>query len=106
MAIFALLYGVAGALLGSLSGWITAFVLRIRCRLIMDGALGAAGFLLGGVVASVMPWHTNTITYELSGGTKVTSTMNSYQHPNRVAVVVAVALPVLYEFWRKRREMV
>ena len=49
-----------------------------------------------------MPWHTNTITYELSGGTHVTSTMNNYQHPERVAVVVAIILPILYELYRKR----
>jgi len=58
--------------------------------------------LLGGFISIVMPWHTNTISYELSGGTHVTSTMNSYQHPERVAVVVAIILPILHELYRKR----
>lgn len=100
---FALLYAVGGGLLGLLSGWITARVLKSGHKLAVDGSLGAVGFLLGCFIAIVMPWHRNTISYQLSGGTTVTSTMNSYQHPDRVAVVVAFALPVLHELWRKRR---
>jgi hypothetical protein len=45
-----------------------------------------------------------TISHELPGGTKVTSTMNSYQHPERVAAVVAVILPLIYEISRRRQQ--
>jgi len=103
MIAFTVLYAIGGGLLGLLSGWISARVLRSRQKLVVDGTLGAVGFLLGGFVSIVMPWHTNTISYQLSGGTTVTSTMNSYQHPERVAVFVAIALPAFYEMWRKRR---
>ncbi len=99
---FVVLYAFAGALIGMLSGWLAALALRSRCRLTMDAVLGAAGFLLGGIFVILMPWHTNTISYELSGGTKVTSTMDRYQHPERVAMVVAVVLPLIYEIWRRR----
>ena len=99
---FAALYAVIGGVLGILSGWLTALALKSPRRLKVDAGLGSAGFLLGGFISFVMPWHTNTITYELSGGTHVTSTMNNYQHPERVAVVVAIILPILYELYRKR----
>jgi|HubBroStandDraft_2_1064218.scaffolds.fasta_scaffold423861_2 H+/Cl- antiporter ClcA len=102
---FVLLYALAGALIGILSGWLTALALRSRHRLTVDSVLGAAGFLLGGIFAILMPWHANTISYELSGGTRVTSTTNSYQHPERVAAVVAVILPLIYEIWRRRRQV-
>jgi H+/Cl- antiporter ClcA len=103
MIVFAVLYAIGGGLLGLVSGWITARVLVSSQKLVANATLGAVGFLLGGFVAIVMPWHTNTISYQLSGGTTVTSTMNSYQHPERVAVFVALVLPALYEIWRKRR---
>ncbi len=51
-----------------------------------------------------MPWHENTVTERLSGGGMVTTTMNSYQHPIRIAVVSAVLIPVLYEVYRLRSE--
>jgi hypothetical protein len=100
---FVLIYALAGALIGVLSGWLSALTLGSRCRWTADAALGATGFLLGGVITISMPWHINTISFMLSGGIKVTSTMNSYQYPERVAVVVAVILPMIYEIWRKRR---
>lgn len=98
---FILLYALAGALTGVLSGWLTALAFRSRCRFTVDAALGAAGFLLGGLIAIFMPWHANTISSELSGGTKFTSTMDHYQHPERAATVVAVILPLVYEGWRR-----
>lgn len=96
-----LLYALAGALVGMLSGLLTALAFRSRCRLVVDAVLGWAGFLLGFVVVVLVPWH-NTISYELSGGTKVISTMSRYQHPERVATVVAATLPLIHEIWRRR----
>ncbi len=99
---FATLYAVVGGVLGTLSGWLTALAFRSRLRLKVDATIGSAGFLLGGFISIVMPWHTNTITYELSGGAHVASTMNNYQNPERVAVIVAMILPILYELYRTR----
>lgn len=101
---FAMLYAVLGALVGSLSGWLTALGCKRRPRLKVDATFGGIGFLLGFTISALLPWPTNTISYELSGGTKVTSTMNSYQHPERVAAVVAIVLPLLYELRRRSHE--
>jgi hypothetical protein len=95
------LYALAGALIGMLSGWLTALARRSRCRLMVDAVLGWAGFLLGLVVVLSVPWQ-NTISYELSGGTKVISTTSRYQHPWRVATVVAATLPLIFEIRRRR----
>ena len=102
---FVLLYALAGVAVGILSGWLAPLALRSKHRLLVDAVLGAAGFLLGGFVAISMPWHTNTISYELLGGTRVVSTMNSYQHPERVAAVVAAILPLLYGIWSRRSQV-
>jgi hypothetical protein len=37
------------------------------------------------------------------GGGTVATTMNTYQHPARVAIVVAVLLPLLHELYRFKR---
>jgi uncharacterized membrane protein YeaQ/YmgE (transglycosylase-associated protein family) len=95
-------YVIVGFLLGALSGWITARLLKSRQRALLDGILGTAGFLLG-LLVIFMPWHRNTIAYEFSNGIKVTSTSNQYQHPERVAVVAAVVLPMLQEVWRRAK---
>lgn len=50
-----------------------------------------------------MPWPRNTISYQTKEGVLVTSTMNTYQHPERVAIVVAVLLPLLHELYRLKR---
>ncbi len=101
VVIFASVYALAGAILGMLSGWLTALALKFRYKPKLNAAIGAMGFLLGGLISIAMPWHTNTISYELSGGTEVTSTMNSYQHPERVALITAICLPILYGVWRR-----
>jgi len=61
-----------------------------------------AGFV--GCVA--MPWPRSTISYHLDGGTLVTSTMNTYQHPESIALGLAILLPVLRELyrWKKRTD--
>lgn len=99
---FAMLYAMMGALVGSLSGWLTALCCKRRPRLKVDAILGGIGFLLAFLISALLPWPTNTISYELAGGTKVTSTMNSYQHPERVAVAVAIIMPLLYELWSRK----
>jgi len=104
--IFLLMDAVAGMAIGIFSGWLTSFITRARSkRLLTDGLIGAGGFLAGLIGVVFMPWHRNTISYHLSGGTLVTSTANVYQHPERVAVIAAIILPSLYELirWRQVR---
>src|SRR4051794_815643 len=99
---FAILYVVVGALVGLLSGWLTARICKRKPRPKADAILGGAGFLFAFITAAVVPWRTNTISYELSGGTHVSSTMDRYQHPERVAADGAIMLPVLYEVRRRK----
>src|SRR5277367_1136778 len=95
---------LAGMAIGALTGWLASLVMKYKPRKILtDACLGSLGFLVGFYGCVFLPWHENTISYYLEGGTKVTSTMNIYQHPERVAVVIAVLLPLLYEFYRLRR---
>jgi hypothetical protein len=49
-----------------------------------------------------MLWPQNTITYYV-GTTLETSTMNSYQRPERVAIATAILLPFLRELYRFKR---
>ena len=98
---FAILYTGAGAVVGSLSGWLTAFGRKRRPKSKVDAILGGAGFLFAFIITALVPWHTNTISYELSGGTKVSSTMDRYQHPERLAAAAAIILPLLYEVRRR-----
>jgi len=103
---YLLAYALAGIAIGALTGWLVSLIARNHpTALLKDGLLGSVGFLVGFFIAALMPWPRNTITYQLEGGTTVSSTMNSYQHPERVAIVVAILLPLLNELyrWRKRK---
>jgi MFS family permease len=104
--ILLVLYGMGGAAIGVLSGWIVSLVTKCGPRGIgWDALLGFVGFVVGFIGTGLMPWHQNTITYQLDGGGTSTSTANTYQYPERVAVVVAILLPLLFElcrFWRRR----
>jgi len=105
--IFLLMNAVAGMAIVIFSGWLTSFITRTRSkRLLTDGLIGAGGALAGLMGVAFMPWHRNTISYHLSGATLVTSTTIVYQHPERVAVIVAIILPSLYELirWRQVRQ--
>jgi hypothetical protein len=94
------LYAAIGMALGALIGFSVSFLLRLNFRGILEDAfLGSFGFLLGFIGAAFMPWHRNTITYNLDN-TVVTSTMNTYQHPGRVGFAVAIILPLLHELYR------
>ncbi len=103
-AFFLIVYAVAGLALGALSGWLV--FLATEChpkKTRLDALLGLFGFMAGFIGAATMPWHENTITEHLAGGTTVTTTMNSYQHPERVAVILAILVPLLYELYRSRQ---
>ena len=104
------LCAIGGMAIGALSGWLISLITKCGTRGIgRDALLGSVGFLVGFIGTIYMPWHQNTITERFGGGstvtTTVTTTMNTYQHPERVAVVIAVLLPLLHElyrFWRTR----
>jgi hypothetical protein len=87
-----------GSAVGALTGLFASIALRLTIQfrdVAINGILGAVGFPLGFVAALLIPWR-NTLTYS-AGDTLVTSTMNHYQHPNLVAYIVAVVLPILHE---------
>jgi hypothetical protein len=102
--IYLVVYAVAGMAIGALTGWVVSVTTSGSPGLLKDAFLGSFGFVAGFFAAIFMPWHRNTISYHLPGGTLVESTMNTYQHPEWVAIAFAILLPVLHELycWRKR----
>ena len=101
-----LIFALLGSGIGAVTGWLVALITRSRpAALLKDGVLGSLGFLAGFFAAALMPWPRNTITYPLGSGTIAASTMNRYQHPERVAIFLAILLPLLNELyrWRKRQ---
>ena len=106
MVVSLVLYALAGMAIGALTGWLTSLITKCGQRgLLKDGFLGSLGYLAGFIGTFFVPWPRNTITYRLEGGTEVSSTMNSYQHPERVAIAIAILLPLLHELhlWKKRK---
>jgi hypothetical protein len=98
-------YALAGAALGVFTGMLAALVLKLRISgITKDCLFGSFGFLLGLVAVAFTPWPENTISYHTDGGTLVSSTMNRYQHPVRVGIVVAIILPLLRTAYRFKRE--
>jgi H+/Cl- antiporter ClcA len=103
--VFLVLYAIAGMVIGALGGWLVSLATKCGPRGVRkDSLLGSFGFLAGFIGTIFMPWHENTISKRLEGGILMTSTMNTYQHPERVAVVFALLLPLLHELYRLRRE--
>ena len=104
--IFLIGHAILAGVIGLVSGWLThAFTKTGSRRLLADALIGILGYFAG-VSTCFLPWHKNTISYRLSGGTLVTSTANYFQYYERVAVIVAVILPCLFElirFFRARR---
>jgi len=92
---------VAGRLTAAATGkkWSELFRFWGICR---NAGLGALAFVTVLVVLAFLPWPRNTITYELDE-TRVTSTMNRFQYPYRIACPFAVVVPAVYELYRSRR---
>jgi hypothetical protein len=104
---YLLLYVCTGMALGGLTGLLVSLVFRRKLRsmgIVTDGALGVLGFFMGFIATLFVPWRQNTITENLAGGTVVTTTMHRYQHPERIAVVIAILLPLVRALFRYRRE--
>jgi hypothetical protein len=103
VAMFLIVYALAGAIAGALVGSALAFSLKLGMRGVWkDALLGALGFLLGFVASALLPWPRNTVVYHIDG-TQVTSTMSRFQHPYAIAFTLAILLPVANELYRSSR---
>jgi hypothetical protein len=98
--LFLLGHAIVGMAIGALSGWLTLAVTKTAPkRILIDALIGLISYLVG-LMTCFLPWHQNTISYRLSGGTVVTSTAYYFQYYARVAVIAAIMLPFLYELNR------
>jgi MFS family permease len=94
---------VAGMAIGALSGFLTSAILRTRPRRLMRNATIGSAALVGGLFGCSLVPYDNTISYTISSGVTVSSTDNHYQHPWRIALLLAVALPLIHEVHRSVR---
>lgn len=103
VALYLAAYTIVGMTIGAIMGWAVSLLAKgVQRKVLADAFLGAFGYLAAWHASIFMPWPRNTITYRLEGGTQVSSTMNRYQHPGRVAIITAIILPLLYELYRRR----
>jgi hypothetical protein len=103
VALFFVFYALMGAVAGALAGVVLCLALRIETHGVWkDSLLGSLGFVLGFIACALMPWPKNTISYYVDG-TRVSSTMNRFQHPYAVALTLAVLLPLVHELYRRLR---
>jgi predicted histidine transporter YuiF (NhaC family) len=97
-------YAIVGMAIGALTGWLVSLTTKCGPRGVWkDSFLGSFGFLAGILGAIYMPWPRNTVYEKLDSGGMMASTMNRYQHPERVAILMAVVLPLLHELCRFKR---
>ncbi len=98
VALYLVAYAIAGMAIGAITGWAVSLLTKGgRQKLLKDAFLGACGFLAGFIGCIYMPWPRNTVVTSLDGGGSVATTMSRYQHPERIAIVVAMLLPLLHE---------
>ena len=106
VALYWAAYALAGMAIGAITGRLVSLLTKGgRQRLLKDALLGSFGCLAGFFVCIFMPWPQNTLVTRLEGGGSVATTMSRYQHPERVAIVIAMLFPLLYELsrWKKRK---
>jgi hypothetical protein len=104
VALYLAAYAIVGMTIGAITGLAVSLLAKdARRKVLTDAFLGAFGYLAAWQACILLPWPRNTIKYRLEGGTQVSSTMNRYQHPEWVAIIVAVILPLLYELYRRTR---
>ena len=94
-----LLEAVVGGSIGALIAIIASRLGKRPIKFFPDLLLGAAGFLGGVALTPYIPWHQNTIQYQI-GGTVVRSTSRHFQYPYRIGIAIAVLLPLIYELIR------
>jgi hypothetical protein len=94
------LEAIVGLAIGSMIG-ILVRILRQQplTGVLIDGALGAIGFVGGAIGALMFPYKENTATFKV-GEAIVRTTTKRYQHPYQVAFLLAVAIPALWEIFR------
>jgi hypothetical protein len=103
IALFVVAYAAVGLTVGAATGWlISLYRPEVQRKILTDAILGSLGFVAGFFGCAFVPWPQNTVVEQLSGGATVATTMSRYQHPELVAVVIAVVLPLLYELFRRR----
>jgi hypothetical protein len=99
-----ILLAIIGLAIGALSGWLASSIAKCGPNgVLRDAFLGSFGFLAGYIGCIFMPWPRNTVMEQLEGGGSVATTVSRYQHPARVAVAMAILLPLLHEFYRFKR---
>lgn len=99
-AFLILLEAVVGMAIGSMIGiLVRIFRKQPLTGVMVDGALGALGFVGGAIGSLLIPYKENTTTFRV-GDAIVRTTTKRYQHPYQVAFVLAVAAPVLWELFR------
>jgi hypothetical protein len=106
VVIFLIVASVAAVVIGALSGLLSSLIMKRGLHLVwMDAFFGPIGFWVGFFGCLYMPWPRNTVTAHFENGGTVSTTMNMYQHPWRVAVVGAILLPILHELYEFRRAL-
>ncbi len=97
------LLSTLGGIVGALAGFLAAHAFKLRATAIWkNGIIGATAFIATFFVCLLIPYR-NTISYKLDGGVTVTSTMDHYQHPLELGLILAGFIPILFELDRFRR---
>jgi hypothetical protein len=96
---------VVGGSIGAAIG-VLASILHKQAKLgwafLIDTLLGAVGFAGTRLFLVFAPIHGATVTRQV-GNAIISTTMNRYEYPNRVAFPLAVLLPLMYEFVRLKK---
>jgi hypothetical protein len=104
VALSVAVYAAVGLAIGAATGWIISQRrLALERKIRIDAMLGSLGFVAGFVGCVLIPWPQNTVVEQLPGGGTVATTMSRYQHPELVAILTALLLPLLYELSRLRK---
>jgi uncharacterized membrane protein YeaQ/YmgE (transglycosylase-associated protein family) len=106
VVMYVVAYALAGMAIGAITGWVVSRMTKgRRPGLVKDALLGSFGYVGGIISCALMPWPVNTVVEQLSGGGSVVTTMSRYQHPQRVAVALAILFPLLLEVykWKKHK---
>jgi hypothetical protein len=102
---FFVFVAIVGMSAGAVTGLLASVLLKITIRtpaVVIDGFLGLLGSLFGFIGTLFVPWPEYTVSYE-NNGVIETTTMSGYQHPWRVALTVAIALPLVHQLFRRKR---
>lgn len=104
LAYFVMLALAVGALMGVIADRGASLLFKTVHRYpILNATLGAVGFVGGIALCAVVPYPQNTLYGTLPGGGLVSTTMNRYQHPYVVGLVVSIVLPIGHELYRTFR---